>query len=95
MVLIMSKMSKHNFYCMYCGKTGIPLARKQSFKHERFHRKKLYCPWCKTEVNHIECKDQEDISNFIINFQEGVYEEEANKSISFIEEECKCGKLYT
>lgn len=27
-------------------------------------------------------------------FQEGVYEEEANKSISFIEEECKCGKLY-
>ncbi len=27
-------------------------------------------------------------------FQEGVYEEEANKSISFIEEECKCVKLY-
>ena len=86
--------SVHRFFCLNCGREGIPISRKESFQKEKFHRKKLYCPWCKTEVNHIECKDQEDISNFIINFQEGVYEEEANKSISFIEEECKCGKLY-
>ena len=33
---------EHAFYCMNCGHRGLPLARRTSHQHERFHRKKLY-----------------------------------------------------
>ena len=51
----------HRFFCIKCGNEGIPIARKQGHKHERFHRKKLYCPFCKVEINHIECQTDEDV----------------------------------
>ena len=50
----MVKYEEHQFYCLLCGRPGIPLRRKTGFKHEAFHRKKLYCPFCKKEVNHID-----------------------------------------
>ena len=74
----------HDFYCLNCGKKSIPLSRKSGHQHARNHRKKLYCPWCKTEVNHIECKNSSDIEKFKKNFEEGLYKEEAQKSIDFI-----------
>ena len=58
--------------------------RKSGFQHGRFHRKKLYCPHCKKEVNHIECKTQEDVDEFIENFNNGVYKNEAEESLSFV-----------
>ena len=88
----MGKMSEHNFYCIRCGKPGIPLARKESFKHERLHRKKLYCPWCKMTVNHIECRDQEDAYVFKTNFEAGNYAEELKECLAFLKEENKCVK---
>ena len=91
----MSKMSEHNFYCIKCGKPGIPLARPQSHKRERFHRKKLYCPWCKTMVNHIECKTQDEVYEFKMDFEEGKFEEELKECLTFLQEECKCEKLCT
>ena len=83
----MSKTNEHSFLCMKCGKAGIPLARKQSFKHERFHRKKLYCPWCKVTVNHIECKNEEEVFIFKQQFENGEFQEEMEASLDFIQKE--------
>lgn len=72
-----------NFYCINCGKKGLDLMRQASFRHSKMHRKKLYCFYCKTEVNHIECKTIEDVENFLNDFNEGKYIQEAADSISF------------
>ena len=74
--------SEHEFYCINCGNKGIPLMRQKGFQHEKFHRKKLYCPYCKMEVNHIECRTFDEVEEFKENFKNGVYKDEAEKSIS-------------
>lgn len=74
--------SEHSFYCINCGNKGIPIMRKQGFQHGRFHRKKLYCPFCKNEVNHIECKTMEDVEQFKEDFANGVYKDEAEESLA-------------
>ena len=81
------KMKKHNyqehdFYCIRCGNKGIPLLRQRGFQHSDNHRKKLYCTHCKTEVNHIECKSFADVEQFKIDFENGVYINEAEDSVS-------------
>jgi hypothetical protein len=78
---------EHSFYCMKCGRKGIPLARKEGHQHKSFHRKKLYCVFCKEEVNHIECKNYEEIERFKEDFKCGVYENEAKESISYVRAE--------
>lgn len=75
------KMETHDFYCINCGNRGISLMRKEGHQHPRMHRKKLYCPTCKAEVNHIECKNDEDVFNFKIDFENGVYIDEAAESL--------------
>ena len=80
----MRNYTEHSFYCIKCGKKGIPCMRKDSAKHSRFHRKKLFCIYCQTEINHIECNDQYDVEEFLENFSKGVYADEAEASISFV-----------
>ena len=79
-----ASMVLHNFYCINCGNKGIELMRKQGSQHGKIHRKKLYCIHCKTEVNHIECKTFEEVEEFKINFENGVYEDEAKESLYFV-----------
>ena len=74
----------NTFYCLQCGNRGIPLARKESSRKEKFHRKKLFCIHCKEEVNHIECRNELEIEEFIENFRNGVYIDEAKDSISHV-----------
>ena len=74
----------HRFFCIKCGNEGIPLARKQGHKHGRFHRKKLYCPHCKMEINHVECQNEEDIYNFILDFEEGAFHNEVEESMAHV-----------
>lgn len=76
--------TEHSFYCIKCGNKGIPLMRRQSLQHEKMHRKKLYCLYCKEEVNHIECKDLEEVEAFKLNFKNGVYINEAEESVSHV-----------
>ena len=78
------KCDTHEFYCMKCGNKGIPLARNQGHQHGRFHRKKLFCLYCREEVNHIECKTPEDVAEFRKNFELGVYKDEAEDSVSYL-----------
>lgn len=72
----MSKYETHDFYCISCGKAGIPIARPKSKQRERLHKKKLWCNYCKKEVNHIECKNYYDVLEFKENFENGVYNDE-------------------
>jgi hypothetical protein len=82
-----SKTIEHSFYCMKCGQKGIPLARKEGYQHKSFHRKKMYCVFCKQEVNHIECKNYEEIMKFKEDFESGVFVDEAEESISYVRSE--------
>lgn len=77
-------MALHDFYCINCGNKGIGLMRKQGFKHASMHRKKLYCVICKREVNHVECKTFDEVETFRTNFENGVYKDEAEESLSFV-----------
>ena len=73
-----------SFYCIKCGKKGLPIQRRKSLQREKMHRKKLYCIYCKEEINHIECKTQEDVNEFMINFKNGVYINEAEESLAHV-----------
>lgn len=77
-------MELHDFYCIKCGNKGIGLMRKQGYQRENLHRKKLYCPYCKLEINHIECKTQDDIDAFKENFENGVYANEVEESLAHV-----------
>lgn len=77
----MARYSTHKFFCLNCGKEGIPLPRKESRKKESFHRKKLYCYHCQNTVNHIECKTPEEVEIFKSEFEQGVYVNEAKESL--------------
>ena len=74
----MAQMTSHDFYCMKCGNKGIPLSRKTGHQHSKFHRKKLYCVYCKEEVNHVECR------NMMEDYKNGLFAEEAEASIEFL-----------
>ena len=78
------KMIINDFYCMNCGHKNMSLSRRNSHQHGRFHRKKMYCVFCKQEVNHIECKSYEDVLEFKENFENGVYKDEAQDSLSYV-----------
>ena len=78
----MAKYEEHQFYCLLCGRPGIPLRRKIGFQHGSMHRKKLYCPYCRVEVNHIEIKTLDEKITFEENFKNGVYKNEAETSLA-------------
>ena len=76
-----------NFYCLQCGQKGIPLPRNRGRQREKFHRKRMYCPHCKIDVNHIEVKTSMEAQEFKRNYNKGVYQLEAKESIAFVRKE--------
>lgn len=74
----------HDFYCINCGKKGLPVARKQGHQHGRLHMKKLFCLTCKEEVNHVECKNYADVLEFKEKFEQGDYVQAAAESLAHI-----------
>lgn len=74
----------HSFFCICCGNKGIPLARREGRRREQHHRKKMYCRFCKEEVNHIECRTLEEVELFQKNFKKGVYLDEAKASLAYV-----------
>lgn len=78
----MAKYEEHTFYCLLCGQPGIPLRRKKGFQHGAYHRKKLYCPYCKVEVNHMEIRNFMEKEKFLEDFKNGVYKDEAEESLA-------------
>lgn len=74
----------HRFFCMKCGMENFTIPRKGNQKHEKFHRKKLYCWHCRCEVNNIECRNQAEVDEFRENFENGVYKDECEESLAAI-----------
>lgn len=71
----------NDFYCLNCGKRSFSLPRKSCHQHEKFHRKKLYCPNCHITCNSVEIKTEEDRWNFLNDFENGVYDNERKEII--------------
>lgn len=79
-----NKIVMNSFYCINCGKKTLDLPRNRGFQHEKFHRKKLYCFNCKTEINHVECKNDEEVWDFKEDFLNGNFKEEALESLEVL-----------
>lgn len=84
-----AKYESHDFYCMNCGNKTFPIMRKEGHKHSRGHKKALYCPYCRVEVNCIEVTCLEDKEWFLEEFAAGHFKEEAANSIEYIKENAK------
>ena len=80
----MAKYETHDFYCLGCGKKGIPISRKNGKQHGAFHRKKLWCPHCRTEINHMEIRNYEEKEIFMEAFKNGDYRKEAAESLCHV-----------
>ena len=83
----MAKYSEHSFYCIKCGEKGITLPRRDSHQYSKYHRKKLWCWRCKCEVNHVECKNDEEVYEFKQAFAAGEFENELKESLDYISKE--------
>lgn len=81
------QMVIHDFYCINCGKKGLPLPRPKGSQKQPFHRKKLYCFNCQKEVNHIECRCYSEVERFLEEFAAGAYSDEAETSLNSVERE--------
>lgn len=44
------------FYCVICGKKGIPIMRRPGHQREPGHLKKLFCLYCGKQTNHAEIR---------------------------------------
>lgn len=76
----------HRFFCMNCGREGVPIFRKAGKEKGKFHRKRLYCPWCKIECNHIEVRNDQEKYEFLQLFQQGEFKNELQVSIAHCKE---------
>ena len=75
------KIDIHDFYCLNCGNKAGSCIRPQSHRRERFHRKKLYCPHCRTTLNCIEVKNDTEAFEFREMFEAGEFKQEAIVSL--------------
>ena len=74
------------FWCINCGKKGIPIMRERSKRRGPGHRKALYCITCKMIINHVETRNEEEARRFREDFAAGKYAEEAVKSVEYAKE---------
>ena len=77
-------LETHDFYCIRCGKKGIPVVRKRGHQHGKHHMKKLFCLNCQEEINHVECKNYADVIEFKEKFERGEYSDAAKESLSYV-----------
>ena len=68
-----------SFYCPHCGEKIMDLPRQKAKLKERFHRKKLYCPFCKGTYNSVECRNDLDAYEFTEDFLNGKYENDCQE----------------
>ena len=70
------EITTSEFYCTKCGRRGIPIARRIGSQREGGHLKKLYCLYCKEEVNHVEVRPFGDYNyeDFLEEFNLGRFE---------------------
>lgn len=74
-----------DFYCLNCG-NKVVVPRSRSFQKEQFHRKRLWCIKCKVEVNHVQVRNEAEKEEFLKQFAEGAFAQEAKESITYCKE---------
>ena len=64
-----------DMYCTKCGRRNIPIARKRGKYREAGHLKKLYCIYCKEEVNCCEIRPYGNytLEDFLKEFKNGKF----------------------
>lgn len=72
-----------DFYCINCGNKSIPLFRAGNKKKSKGHRKNMYCPHCQHTLNHIECRNMDEVAEFLEDFENGVYRDEARAELEY------------
>ena len=80
------KIDIHDFYCINCGRKALSCVRPQAHRREKFHRKKLYCPWCQVTLNCVECANDTEAFDFKEQFEKGAFQEEAEISLAECDE---------
>ena len=90
---VIRNMVQHDFYCIKCGKRNYTLLRKIGQLKEKFHRKVLYCPTCGLDLNHVECRNDEEAFDFKDAFEKGEFLEEVNQEYEFLTEQNKMYKI--
>ena len=63
----------NNFYCTKCGQRGISIPRRRGREREAMHLKSLWCPFCKGDYNHVECRNDQEIKIFKEKYEAGEY----------------------
>ena len=62
------------FFCTQCGKRGIPIPRSKNHLREKGHLKRLYCPYCRRVVNHVELSAKYTEEDFRKEFEAGSFD---------------------
>ena len=72
-----------DFYCTRCGRQGIPIPRKKGAEREAGHLKKLWCLYCKEEINHVECKPYSHYTHedFLFEKEHNNFDEKGNRKL--------------
>lgn len=65
-----AKVSMSDFYCTECGKRGLSCMRADSRKRKAGHLKKLWCPYCNKETNHVEVRADKSSAYTVADFYE-------------------------
>lgn len=67
------EITTSEFYCTKCGKKGIPIARRVGKQREAGHLKRLYCMYCKEDVNHAEIRPfgEYNYEDFLMEYELG------------------------
>ena len=74
----------HRFFCVNCGTEGLPIYRNRGHLHKSGHLKKLFCYKCGKDMNHVECANDSEVKKFKEDFKNGVYKNEAEKSLHHV-----------
>lgn len=77
----LNNLTKSEFYCVKCGNKGIPIQRQKNKEREQGHLKKLYCPFCQVETNHVEVREKGKYNeyDFRLEFTFGNFDEDGNR----------------
>lgn len=75
---------KSEFYCCKCGRRGLDIHRRPSQQREAGHLKKLFCLYCKEEVNHAEVDPDFHYTkeDFMLEFKYHNFDENQNRKES-------------
>ena len=93
----MRNFEQSEFYCVKCGKKGLPCFRNKGQKREKGHLKKLYCIYCGYETNHAEVQPDARYTydDFKLEFDYGNFDKEGNRiyTLNQLKEMIEHGKI--